>query len=68
MTDEATERPAPATEPFELTEQDVDLVVQALRYLQSTLGREEAEEVARIQLVLAKLGATPSVGDDKPRY
>ena len=67
MTDEATDRSAPATEPFELSGEDVELIVQALRYLESTFGREEADEIERIQAVLSKLGAQPTVGDEHPR-
>ncbi len=67
MTDEATDRPVPVSEPFELSDGDVELIVEALRYLQSTFGREEAEEIERIQAVLSKLGVPPSVGDAHPR-
>ncbi len=67
MTDEATDRPAPETEPFELSDEDVELLVEALRYLESTLGREEADQIARIQAVLAKLGVPTTVGSAYPR-
>ena len=68
MTDEATDRAEPASEPFELSDEDVDLIVEALRYLESTLGREEADQIARIQSVLTKLGVTSTVGNGAPRY
>jgi hypothetical protein len=61
MTDEPTDRPAPATEPIELSEQDIDLIVRALRYLESTLGSEESDQLARFGQVLARLGAVPAV-------
>ena len=67
MTDEAPDRSAPSSEPFELGEQDVELIVEALRYLESTFGREEADQIERMQAVLSKLGARPSVGDAHPR-
>jgi hypothetical protein len=67
MTDEATDRSAPATEPFELSDEDVELLVEALRYLESTFGREEADQIARIQAVLAKLGVPTTVGSAYPR-
>jgi hypothetical protein len=67
MTDEATDRADPCSEPFELCDEDVEVIVEALRYLQSTLGREEAEQIAQIQATLAKLGVTPAVGNDHPR-
>ena len=67
MTDEAPDRSAPRSEPFELGDQDVELIVQALRYLESTFGREEADQIERIQAILAKLGVPSSVGTDHPR-
>jgi hypothetical protein len=67
MTDEAPDRSSPRSEPFELGDQDVELIVEALRFLESTLGREEADQIGRIQAVLAKLGAPPTVGDAHPR-
>ncbi len=68
MTDEPTERAHPETEPVELSGQDIDLIVEALRYLQSTLGREEADQIERIQEVLAKLGGSVTVGNGRPRF
>jgi hypothetical protein len=67
MTDEATDRAEPCSEPFELSDEDVETIVEALRYLQSTLGREEADQIVRIQAILAKLGVAPAVGDAHPR-
>ena len=67
MTDEAPDRSAPRSEPFELGDQDVQLIVEALRYLESTFGREETDQIERIQSVLSKLGAPPAVGVAYPR-
>ncbi|HYM83137.1 MAG TPA: hypothetical protein VEY67_03170 [Candidatus Dormibacteraeota bacterium] len=66
MTDEPPDRPEPSSEPFELTSAEVELIVEALRYLESTLGREEAAQLGQVQAMLAKLGAPPSVGVDRP--
>jgi hypothetical protein len=68
MTDEATDRAEPATEPFELSAEDVDLIVEALRNLEITLGREEADQIPRIQAVLTKLGVASTVGVGAPRF
>jgi predicted DNA-binding transcriptional regulator YafY len=40
-----------------LTHDELQLVIAALRMLRSTLGREEAEELAEVQALLAKLDA-----------
>ncbi len=68
MTDGPIDRPEPVTEPYELAAADVDLIVEALRYLESTLGREEAEQIERIQAILARLGRAPGVGPAGPTF
>ncbi len=45
-----------------------DLIVEALRYLESTLGREEADQIERIQAILARLGRSPGVGSSGPTF
>jgi len=40
---------------IELTDDEVQLVRTALKMLLSTLGREEAEELAEVQALLRKL-------------
>jgi len=42
-----------------LTVDELQLVRTALRLLLSTLGREEAEELAEVQAILARIDATP---------
>ena len=59
MTDEPLDRPTPPSEPIELSEEEISTLVEALRLLQATLGREEAEELAMARHLLAKLGASP---------
>ncbi len=41
---------------LELTADEVSLVRAALRLLRATLGRDEAEELHEVKLLLAKLG------------
>jgi len=48
------------TYPLELTATEVGLIRTALRLLESTLGRDEAEELAETQALLTRL---PDVGD-----
>ncbi len=59
MTDAGKERPAPAM--VELSEDELALIRTALRLLESTLGREEAEELGQVQQILRKLGLDASV-------
>lgn len=40
---------------LELTRAELDILRTALRLLASTLGREEAEELAEVQRLLARL-------------
>jgi hypothetical protein len=42
----------------ELDASERELVVTALRLLESTLGREEADELAEVQALLARLDET----------
>ena len=51
MTDEA-----PATT-LELSASEVETVVEALRMLLATLGREDADQIHEIQALLARLAA-----------
>jgi hypothetical protein len=65
MTSEPTPDPAGAqvSTVIELTPSELALVRTALGLLRSTLGREEAEELAEVQALLARLpGAGPSQG------
>jgi hypothetical protein len=55
MTEDAL--PTEATISLELTPQERELLVTALRLLRATLGREEADELAEVQTLLAKLTA-----------
>jgi hypothetical protein len=43
------------TRSIELTPEEVELVLTALRLLESTLGREEADELAEVEALLVKL-------------
>jgi hypothetical protein len=43
------------TRSVELTSEEVELVLTALRLLESTLGREEADELAEVEALLVKL-------------
>ena len=47
--------PVEETIHLELTPDERQLLVTALKLLRSTLGREEAEELAEVQALLAKL-------------
>jgi hypothetical protein len=47
--------PAEATTHLEVTVEERELLVTALKLLRSALGREEAEELAEVQALLAKL-------------
>ncbi len=60
MTDERTDREL-TTEPVELTDEEIEILLQALRLLQATLGREEADELADLKRLIAKLGASPNL-------
>jgi hypothetical protein len=65
MTSEPAPDPAGAqvSTVIELTPNELALVRTALGLLRSTLGREEAEELAEVQALLARLpGAGPSQG------
>jgi hypothetical protein len=56
-------RGAESTTVIELTPNELALVQTALGLLRSTLGREEAEELAEVQALLARLpGQGPSEG------
>jgi hypothetical protein len=44
-----------ATMRVELSQSELELVRTALRLLESTLGREEAEELDEVQALLARL-------------
>ena len=46
---------ADVTYPVELTPAEIALLRTALRFLRSSLGREEAEEVEAIKTLLAKM-------------
>lgn len=49
-----------ATQPtivLELTAAELELVHTALAHLEATLGREEADELAQVQAILARLEA-----------
>lgn len=50
-------RPADRTLTFELSSDEAELVRTALRLLESTLGREEADELEEVQALLSRLGA-----------
>lgn len=50
MTETDTERTT-----LELTRGELDILLTALRLLASTLGREEADELAEVQRLLARL-------------
>jgi hypothetical protein len=39
----------------ELNASELELVLTALRFLASTLGREEADELAKVQALIARL-------------
>ena len=43
--------------PLELSAEELELVRTALRLLEATLGREEAEELADVQALIRRLGA-----------
>lgn len=47
--------PLEATVHLDLTPEERELLVTALKLLRSTLGREEAEELAEVQSLIAKL-------------
>ncbi len=47
--------PAETAVHLELTREERELLVTALKLLRSTLGREEAEELAEVQALIAKL-------------
>lgn len=47
--------PVEPTVHIDLTEDERALLVTALRLLRSTLGREEADELAEVHALLAKL-------------
>lgn len=49
--------PVEATVHLELTPDERQLLVTALKLLRSALGREEAEELAEVQALLARLAA-----------
>jgi hypothetical protein len=56
-------RGAQVTTVIELTPNELALVRTALGLLRSTLGREEADELAEVQALLARLPSTgPSQG------
>ena len=44
---------------LELSPDDFQLVVTALRVLLSTLGREEADELEQVRALLGRLGQAP---------
>jgi hypothetical protein len=52
-----TEAPGPAATILRLTPDEAALLRTALRMLIATLGRDEAEELAEVQALLAKLNA-----------
>lgn len=54
-TSDATTGAAPDGFSIELTEDDLALVETALRLLEQTLGREEADELEAVQRLLARL-------------
>jgi hypothetical protein len=56
MTAERTDDPRRSTS-LELTADELELVRNALRLLESTLGREEAEELHEVKALLARLPA-----------
>jgi hypothetical protein len=49
-----------ATRSIELTRDEVELVRTALRLLESTLGREEADELEAVQRLLRRLAPSDS--------
>ncbi|HWP62884.1 MAG TPA: hypothetical protein VNO86_05390 [Candidatus Binatia bacterium] len=57
MTETDTERTT-----LELTRGELDILLTALRLLASTLGREEADELAEVQRLLARLEGTSQGG------
>jgi hypothetical protein len=61
-TPEQTSFPAPGTAmtTIELSASQVQLVRTALEMLEDTLGREEAEELAEVQAILARFGQSGS--------
>jgi hypothetical protein len=48
---------APDTIRLDLTPDEVQLVRTALEMLEDTLGREEADELAEVQAILARIAA-----------
>jgi hypothetical protein len=48
--------PVQTTIHLELTPQERDLLLAAIKLLRSTLGHEEAEELAEVKALLTKLG------------
>jgi predicted DNA-binding transcriptional regulator YafY len=50
-----TEAPAPTETVLHLTPDEAALLRAALQMLRSTLGREEAEELAEVQALLKRL-------------
>jgi hypothetical protein len=54
---EQTDTSEATTTTLELTPEEVVIVRTALRLLRSTLGREEADELAEVQLLLERLPA-----------
>ena len=51
---------ASVTFPIELSPAELALVRTALEMLEDTLGREEAEELAEVQVLLRRLPTPPS--------
>ena len=54
-TEPTTTTAAPAGRTVELAPSEIELLVTALRLLRSTLGRDEAEELAEVTTLLARL-------------
>jgi hypothetical protein len=47
--------PTTPNRPVELSPTEIELLITALRLLRSTLGREEADELAEVNEILEKL-------------
>lgn len=58
--DREPERGGASTRSLELSTAELDLIRTALRLLESTLSREEADELDEVQALLARLSSTAS--------